>query len=252
MSMLGAISVLIGIWILAVIMALPNYIWRTLSHHELDLFGIDQVNFCFEEWPHEYGRAFYSVFVLLMQYCLPIITVGVAYAKICRKLRHHIMTSTVKKSASKDKDHRMEKTIKLLIVITIVFCMSWLPFNMFNLIVDILDPFGDDTQTMLIVYGICHMIGMSSASSNPLLYGWLNENFRKEFKEILRIKPCCCCRCCSKTDISETPIVLKEQSTAEKNLIKKSTFQQDNDTSQKLLVVRACVEDFEKKSEIDL
>lgn len=29
------------------------------------------------------------------------------------------------------------------------------------------------------------MIGMSSACSNPLLYGWLNENFRKEFKEIL-------------------------------------------------------------------
>lgn len=29
------------------------------------------------------------------------------------------------------------------------------------------------------------MWGMSSACSNPFLYGWLNENFRKEFKEIL-------------------------------------------------------------------
>lgn len=25
-----------------------------------------------------------------------------------------------------------------------------------------------------------------SACSNPLLYGWLNDNFRKEFKEILK------------------------------------------------------------------
>lgn len=28
-------------------------------------------------------------------------------------------------------------------------------------------------------------IGMSSACSNPMLYGWLNDNFRKEFNEIL-------------------------------------------------------------------
>lgn len=28
-----------------------------------------------------------------------------------------------------------------------------------------------------------------TACSNPLLYGWLNDNFRKEFKEILK-----CCR----------------------------------------------------------
>lgn len=26
---------------------------------------------------------------------------------------------------------------------------------------------------------------MSSACSNPMLYGWLNDNFRKEFNEIL-------------------------------------------------------------------
>lgn len=29
------------------------------------------------------------------------------------------------------------------------------------------------------------MTGMSSACSNPLLYGWLNENFRKEFYDLL-------------------------------------------------------------------
>ena len=28
------------------------------------------------------------------------------------------------------------------------------------------------------------MLGMSSACSNPVLYGWLNDNFRKEFVEI--------------------------------------------------------------------
>ena len=34
---------------------------------------------------------------------------------------------------------------------------------------------------MFITYSVCHMTGMSSACANPLLYGWLNDNFRKEF-----------------------------------------------------------------------
>lgn len=37
-------------------------------------------------------------------------------------------------------------------------------------------------------YAICHMMGMSSACSNPILYGCLNENFWKEFKEIMCIE----------------------------------------------------------------
>lgn len=32
------------------------------------------------------------------------------------------------------------------------------------------------------------MMGMSSACSNPILYGCLNENFWKEFKDILCIE----------------------------------------------------------------
>ena len=35
-----------------------------------------------------------------------------------------------------------------------------------------------------ILFACCHMCGMSSACSNPFLYGYLNDNFRKEFKEI--------------------------------------------------------------------
>jgi neuropeptide Y receptor len=42
---------------------------------------------------------------------------------------------------------------------------SWLPMNTFNVVVDTWNVFGDDTETMLIVYAVCHMVGMSSVSS---------------------------------------------------------------------------------------
>ncbi len=38
---------------------------------------------------------------------------------------------------------------------------------------------------MLIIYAVCHLLGMTSAVVNPFLYGWFNDNFRNEFKNIL-------------------------------------------------------------------
>ena len=37
---------------------------------------------------------------------------------------------------------------------------------------------------MLLSFIGCHLLGMSSASINPVLYGFLNESFKKEFLDI--------------------------------------------------------------------
>ncbi len=37
-----------------------------------------------------------------------------------------------------------------------------------------------------VMFGACHLIGMSSAFSNPILYGWFNDAFREEFQNIAR------------------------------------------------------------------
>ena len=201
----GALMTLGGIWLAAIFISLPNFIWRTLETHEINLPTISYISFCFEEWPTEYGRAAYSAIVMLLQYCLPILTLVLAHARICNRLRDRMIhsghTSTpavaaTSSSSSPNKTHRrgnrMRKTKKLLIMIAVIFCLSWLPLNLYNIIVDIHNPFSD-TEVMFLTYAICHMIGMSSACSNPLLYGWLNHNFKKEFFEIFSILfPCCC------------------------------------------------------------
>ncbi|XP_071548338.1 neuropeptide F receptor-like [Panulirus ornatus] len=188
----GAVLMLLLIWVISFILALPNFIWRTLKHHVINLPDLYSVNFCFEDWPTEHGRGYYSVFVILVQYCLPIVTVSVSYAMICRKLKFRMANSIVRSSKKGERDdRRMKKTNTLLIAIALIFCLSWLPLNLYNLVVDFYNPFGDDMETMLVVYAVCHMMGMSSACSNPLMYGWLNDNFRKEFLEIFSIVlPC--------------------------------------------------------------
>lgn len=49
-------------------------------------------------------------------------------------------------------------------------------------------------EQFCIIYAICHVTGMLSACANPVIYGYLNENFNREFKEIFEMaRPCFHC-----------------------------------------------------------
>lgn len=65
--------------------------------------------------------------------------------------------------------------------------MGRIPLNVYNLVLDLYNPFQqqEDQETMLIIYAVCHLLGMSSACANPWLYGWYNDNFRSEFRDII-------------------------------------------------------------------
>ncbi|XP_060529392.1 neuropeptide F receptor [Cylas formicarius] len=197
LQLFGAALILLLIWIVALLLAMPLFIIRHLKHHEIQISGNDQLSldFCIENWPIEHGRAYYSIFSLIFQYTLPIIIVTAAYVRISYKLRYRFAAGFVstedslQKSRRQLRGRRLQRTNILLGSIAIIFCISWLPLNLFNLIADLLaDSKSFTTQPMMVCYAICHMMGMSSACSNPILYGCLNENFWKEFKDILCIE----------------------------------------------------------------
>ena len=43
------------------------------------------------------------------------------------------------------------------------------------------------SESMMLTFLICHMVGVSSSITNPILYGFLNNNFVKEFRIIFQI-----------------------------------------------------------------
>lgn len=180
---LRVILTLSCIWLIALLLATPLFLFKTVVHISVNLPWLKSVNYCIERWPIDHGRGFYSVFSMVFQYLLPILIVSIAYARICRKLTTRMGTkgTKLKEKQARDKK-RVKKTNTLLISIALIFGISWLPLNILNVVADFFDPLDDGT--FRIVFACCHMAGMSSACSNPLLYGWLNENFRKEFKEI--------------------------------------------------------------------
>lgn len=189
---LGGILILSSIWIVSIIIAMPMFLY-----HVKEPVGEGGIVFwyvCAEsDWPIPNGPFVYAVSAIVFQYVVPIAVVSSAYARICRKLQYRMVsqTSTQNQRKKEAEERRKKKTNQLLIAIAAIFAVSWLPLNIFNLI-----TFSDLKSEMMhpeignLIFAVCHMMGMSSACSNPLLYGWLNDNFRKEFNEIL-----CKCQC---------------------------------------------------------
>ena len=55
-------------------------------------------------------------------------------------------------------------------------------------------------QQLCIIHAVCHVMGMLSACANPVIYGFLNENFQREFKELFGEFKKFCGGCCRKTE----------------------------------------------------
>ena len=51
-------------------------------------------------------------------------------------------------------------------------------FSLFCLVTEMTDLF-DDTENMMAFFMLFHLIGVSSVCTNPILYGFLNDNFKK-------------------------------------------------------------------------
>ena len=88
---------------------------------------------------------------------------------------------------------RRKKTNRMLITVSIIFFMSWAPLNIFNIVIDIFEPFQnneEDTKVMLLVFACCHLSAMSSVCSNPIMYGFLNENFKQSLHTLMKKYSC--------------------------------------------------------------
>ena len=94
----------------------------------------------------------YTVAQMVVQYILPFIILTVAHLRICNKLRYRMVNQqqqqqqTKSRSAARKSPHqprnsqqerrsrRKRKTNLLLATIALVFALSWMPLNIFNLL----------------------------------------------------------------------------------------------------------------------
>lgn len=74
------------------------------------------------------------------------------------------------------------KVTRMVVVIVVVFALCWLPFfiiNIVNLVVII-----PESTAMAGVYFFAVILSYVNSCANPLLYGFLSDNFKQSFKKV--------------------------------------------------------------------
>ena len=125
----------------------------------------------------------YSSTCFLLQFVLPLIFTSIFYAHICHVLR--------RRPVKKHDTRRNQRTNRILIAVVLTFTVCWLPWNLFVLTSEfnqqiVKGKFFRFTDLLLKIFA------MSSSCVNPFLYGWLNDNFKKELGKMLGYNALCC------------------------------------------------------------
>ncbi|XP_062866612.1 neuropeptide Y receptor Y2, like [Trichomycterus rosablanca] len=161
-------------WVISAVLASPLAIFR--EYGVVDLSPGKSIEVCGEKWPgSSRDGTLYSISMLLLQYVLPLAVISFAYIRIWSKLRNHISPA-----GRNDCHRRRRKTTKMLVTMVVVFAVSWLPFHAFQLAIDI-DSSVLVMQDFRLLYTVFHIVAMCSTFANPLLYGWMNLNYRNAF-----------------------------------------------------------------------
>ena len=104
---------------------------------------------------------------------------------VMKRLKHRPVTR------SANSNSRRRRTQRIILAVTTIFVLAWLPLNVFTLISEFQPRFFKDLMGKYhdVTYGILRLFGGANAVANPLLYGYLNDNFKNEYLHIYQMMP---------------------------------------------------------------
>ena len=151
----------------------------------------------------------YTLLSVSVQYLLPLAVISLVYGKIYFFLKVIYIILGEKDTSNefqkrllnlnRPQKRKMKRTTVILLIISLVFCVrswtvssvsqfrkyplffSWLPFSILRIVNEVFLDINNTSTTMLLLHLVCHLLGVSSICSNPLLYGLLNSNIWKEY-----------------------------------------------------------------------
>jgi len=75
----------------------------------------------------------------------------------------------------------------MLVAMVTIFVVCWLPLNLLHMAQEYSDVVVK-WHYFLLTFLITHVVAMSSTIYNPFLYAWMNDNFKKEFQQVVKYR----------------------------------------------------------------
>ncbi|KAL3869561.1 hypothetical protein ACJMK2_042229 [Sinanodonta woodiana] len=186
--------IIILIWIISICIGIPELVVDDIFPFKPFTIYLTS---CRPGW-EKYRQSAYWIFIVLALYVVPLSFMAFTYTHIACVLWSKEIPGTVERSQSscsgirtkissnREQVESRKKAAKMLIAVVFVFGVSYLPVHILNLL-----RYTDSLKTMaeMITYFsvISHYFPFLNSSINPVIYNFMSDKFRQEFKIALQM-----------------------------------------------------------------
>ncbi|XP_053105463.1 kappa-type opioid receptor [Hemicordylus capensis] len=138
--------------------------------------GSTECSLQFPDDDYVWWDTFMKICVFVFAFIIPVLIIVVCYTLMILRLK-----SVRLLSGSREKDRNLRRITRLVLVVVAVFIICWTPIHIFVLV----EALGDVPHSTAAVssYYFCIALGYTNSSLNPILYAFLDENFKRCFKD---------------------------------------------------------------------
>ncbi|XP_018527573.1 somatostatin receptor type 5 [Lates calcarifer] len=159
------------VWVVSFLIVLPVTIYSDVQ---------EELNTCNISWPepHDLWSIVFILYTSILGFFGPLIVISLCYLLIVIKVRSASVRAGLTKRRKSER-----KVTRMVVIIVLVFVLCWLPFfitNIVNLIYII-----PESKITAAIYFFLVILTYVNSCANPILYGFLSENFKQSFQKVL-------------------------------------------------------------------
>ena len=172
------------IWILSALIMIPLILVRK-TYVISDLIPSEHFTFCHEKWSSSSARQTFDVFLLCFMCIVPVSIIVTTYSMMGRSLwksSRTLQRQDSNVSMCKRMTSGRRKVARMLIVVAVLFGISWLPYYVITTYL----VFHPEDTMFLSALPFALLLAHSNSAHNPILYCFMNVTFRKCVYKILQ------------------------------------------------------------------
>ncbi|XP_056145678.1 neuropeptide FF receptor 1 like 2 [Lampris incognitus] len=200
------------IWVLAVVIMCPAAVALTVERvpyhymvYKNDFNLTYPLYTCYENFTKPQMRKVYTAVLFAHVYLVPLTVITLMYGHIGVKLYFSVVSNREAQMANASTQaparrggwpvisRKKIRVIKMLIMVALLFMVSWLPLWTLMMMTDYAGLDRDQLDLLTsYIFPFTHWLAFSNSSVNPIIYGYYNENFKRGFQAVCKSWPLCC------------------------------------------------------------
>ncbi|KFV61382.1 Somatostatin receptor type 5, partial [Dryobates pubescens] len=159
------------VWTFSFLVVLPVIIFADVQ---------EDFQTCNMNWPEPVSiwSAAFIIYTSVLGFFGPLLVICLCYLLIVIKVKSSgIRVGSTRRRRSE------RKVTRMVVIIVVVFVFCWLPFYMMN-IVNLIFILPED-PVLVGVYSFVVVLSYANSCANPILYGFLSDNFKQSFQKVL-------------------------------------------------------------------